>query len=533
MRKTYIFLYTIVFVFTFFFLMYIGITDTHTNTRQYISSDDIIFWDDYIVRTFPDRVTLEGDISVTSRNSHVLAFYSAHQNITIYHNNLLIYKYPVENNNPLAVTSGYNWNFITLPEETNHLIINFTSPYDGYAGKLPEFYVGTIPAVITQLIHDDIGSFLICIIIFCIGAYMIAYWLYIRFHMLIKKNLLLLGIFSVFLAIWSINENHFMTLLLKGNIVCFYLAYLSLMMLPIPFALFVRAYYEDTDNKVWEIFCMVNVIQIIICILLQMFRLVDFRNTLWTTHAMMIVLMVIVLSSSVRLLRERYNSTSVKMHLICISICTITLGMDIFSFYHYSWNNNSIGRIGFLFYIIILGFSSVRESTALMKLGRKANTYQKLAYTDQMTKMSNRTAFNRDFAILSSAPNDIAVINLDLNNLKLINDSLGHTFGDEYITSSAKIISNTFAHVGKCYRTGGDEFVVIIEQASHFDFLYYFNLMEWSVDSYNARQKDIHMQIAYGYAIYDASIDKTLIDTQHRADKNMYNNKKEKKRIRS
>ena len=168
-----------------------------------------------------------------------------------------------------------------------------------------------------------------------------------------------------------------------------------------------------------------------------------------------------------------------------------------------------------------------------MKLGKKATTYQQLAFTDQMTKLSNRTAFNRDFTMLSSSPNDIAVIGFDLNCLKQINDTLGHTLGDDYIINSAKIISNTYSNVGKCYRVGGDEFVVIIEQASHFDFQYYFNLLEWSVDSFNAGQKNIHMQIAYGYAIYDSALDKSLEDTYNRADKNMYMNKENKKRSRS
>ena len=117
--------------------------------------------------------------------------------------------------------------------------------------------------------------------------------------------------------------------------------------------------------------------------------------------------------------------------------------------------------------------------------------------------------------------------------MKQINDTLGHNIGDDYIINSARIISNTFAQVGKCYRVGGDEFVVIIEKASHFNFEYYFSLMEWSINSFNTRQKDIHIQIAYGYAIYDQNVDNKLNDTYHRADKNMYLNKKEKKNIRS
>lgn len=532
MKKTYFFIYTILFFFAFFFLTYIGIYDANNNTRQYVSSSDVILWDDYQIRPHGDVVTLEGDISSIPNINNILAFYSIHQDVTIYCDNLLIYEYPVKNNNPIAVTSGYTWNFVTLPKANCHLIINFTSPYDGYAEKIPKFYSGSIPAIVSQIINENIISFLLCFIIFCIGICMVIYWLYMRFHLPIKLNLLQLGVFAILLSVWSANESSFSVLLMKNNIISSYIAFISLMLLPLPFALFVKSHYED-NSKMWDIYCIADVIQIALCLILQMFKLVDLHNTLWSTHAMIIILLVLVLYCSFKLLKERHNNTNVKIHLLCICICAITSALDLFAFYLGFRDCNTFGRVGFLLYVIILGFTSVKDSASLMKLGRKANTYQRLAFTDQMTKMSNRTAFHRDFEILSSSPDDIAIINLDLNNLKQINDTLGHNIGDEYIINSAKIISNTFAHVGKCYRVGGDEFVVIIEKASHFDFRYYFNLMEWSIDSFNARQKDIHMQIAYGYAVYDSDTDKKLDDTQSRADKCMYINKKEKKKIRS
>lgn len=532
MKKIYFIIYTILFFFAFFFLTYIGIFDAHNNTRQYVSSNDVVLWEDYRIDSFGDAVTVEGDISTIPNINNILAFYSIHQNITIYCDNLLIYEYPVENNNPFAVTPGYNWNFVTLPKADCHLIINFTSPYDGYAEMLPEFYIGTIPAITSQIIDENIVSFLLCFIIFCIGVCMVIYWIYIRFRLPIKLNLLQLGVFAIFLSTWSANESSFSALLMKNNIIGSYIAFLSLMLLPLPFALFVRSHYED-NSKIWDIYCIANVIQIAVCLFLQIFKLADLRSTLFTTHIMILLLSVLILVTSLRLLKRRHNSTKVKLHLLCICICAITSSIDLLAFYLGVRDCNTFGRIGFLMYIVILGFTSVKDSASLMKLGRKATAYQRLAFTDQMTKMSNRTAFHRDFEILSASPEDIAIINLDLNNLKQINDTLGHNFGDDYIINSAKIISNTFAHVGKCYRVGGDEFVVIIEKASHFDFRYYFNLMEWAVDSFNAQQKNIHMQIAYGYAIFDPNTDKRLDDTHHRADKNMYNNKKEKKRSRS
>ena len=166
-----------------------------------------------------------------------------------------------------------------------------------------------------------------------------------------------------------------------------------------------------------------------------------------------------------------------------------------------------------------------------MKMGQEANAYQTLAYTDQMTGLNNRTCFNVDFAKLSENPTDIAVIDFDLNNLKYVNDTFGHSAGDLYINSCGTIIYEIFNGLGKCYRVGGDEFVALIEKASSIDMTHYLAMLESSVDASNREQKvsKMKMQIAYGYAIYDPDLDKNLEDTYNRADKMMYINKKEKK----
>lgn len=532
MKKSYLYIFSILSLFACSLLIYIYSFDIKGNSRQFLSPDKVIIWTDYSQEQTNDAMILNGRLSVFSNINDLFAFYTFHQDVLIYCNDILIYQFPVKNNNPLAATSGYNWNFITLPEGYHDLTIKITSPYEGYIESIPTFYTGNTVSVIGRIISDHMLSFILCIIIFGIGICMVAYWIYMRLHVPIKMNLLHLGIFALFLSVWSINESRFTTLLLKNNLVCSYISFISLLLLPFPFALFVQAYYEDED-KLWDIFYITDFVQITICLTLQIFRIADLRHTLWTTHVMMMFLAFIIVFSSIKILRNGNRSKQVMIHLVCICICISTLVLDMFAYYLGVWDSNSFGRIGFLLYLIILGLYSFKESASLMKLGQKADTFQHLAFTDQMTLMSNRTAFNRDYAILSASPENIAIINLDLNNLKQINDTLGHNYGDKYIIGAAKIISDTFATVGKCYRVGGDEFVVIIERASEFDFPYYYNLMEWSVDSYNARQKDIPIQIACGYAIYDPELDKSLDDTCSRADKNMYLNKKEKKRNRS
>jgi len=509
------------------FLISIFIYDKATDTRQQ-SPYAITKWSDCQETFYRKKTVVSGTISVNSTIGNILAFYSVHQNVKVFVADKLIYEYPIANNNPLSDSPGYCWNFITLPHSTNTVEIVLTSPYKPYLKKIPAFYIGNNFSLPAYIITSNIIPFSLCIIMFVIGFVLVAYHLFVSRNINTSGKLLKLGIFSVFLSIWSINECNITTLLLKNSLTTSYLAFLSLLLLSFPFAMFVQTFYED-NSKIWNWFCKVNLMQIALCILLQLTGVADLRQTLWTTHVMMCGLTVIILIQSHLLIKNGVHSHMIKIHLACIMICSLTLLLDIIGFYSGLWNANTFGRFGFLLYITVLGLASTKESATLMKMGLEANAYQKLAYTDQMTGMNNRTCFNIDFSELSKNPEDIAVIDFDLNNLKYTNDTFGHSAGDSYIKNCATIIHDIFDGIGKCYRVGGDEFVVLIEKASTIDMTHYMAMLESSVDMCNRENRKLRMQIAYGYAVFTANIDKDLEDTYNRADKMMYTNKKDKK----
>ncbi len=87
---------------------------------------------------------------------------------------------------------------------------------------------------------------------------------------------------------------------------------------------------------------------------------------------------------------------------------------------------------------------------------------QRLAYTDPLTGLPNRAQFGRvlaDFESGNSLP--WALLLLDLDNLKLVNDTFGHAAGDDLI----KIVAERLAQAAQpepIYRLGGDEFAVVI-----------------------------------------------------------------------
>ena len=86
--------------------------------------------------------------------------------------------------------------------------------------------------------------------------------------------------------------------------------------------------------------------------------------------------------------------------------------------------------------------------------------------TDALTGVSSRYAYGKALQALAdrkTLPAKLTAFSIDINGLKAANDTLGHAAGDELICAAASCIKTAFGPGADCYRTGGDEFVVLAE----------------------------------------------------------------------
>ncbi|MBI9008969.1 MAG: diguanylate cyclase [Tenericutes bacterium] len=90
-----------------------------------------------------------------------------------------------------------------------------------------------------------------------------------------------------------------------------------------------------------------------------------------------------------------------------------------------------------------------------------------ISFHDHLTGLYNRRFFEVELSRLNSEKNlPLALIMIDVNGLKLINDSFGHTVGDLLLIAVANSIREALGKSTICSRVGGDEFVVILPQTS-------------------------------------------------------------------
>lgn len=150
---------------------------------------------------------------------------------------------------------------------------------------------------------------------------------------------------------------------------------------------------------------------------------------------------------------------------------------------------------------------------------------------DIQTGIRNRSAFEKEIRILEQEYQSSAIVIVDINNLKNINDHWGHRAGDEIIKQTAKMIETSFIKLGKAFRIGGDEFCVLCKDIPQLQMNQALEQLDQSLRQLNEKRDDHdHIELAYGYSYYHKEKNVTIYSVFDNADKAMYENKARMKR---
>lgn len=98
------------------------------------------------------------------------------------------------------------------------------------------------------------------------------------------------------------------------------------------------------------------------------------------------------------------------------------------------------------------------------------NRIEKLAYTDQLTGLPNRTwlykYLHEVLTRMEKMQGDLAILTIDFDDFKNVNDSLGHHYGDLFLQQVSSRLKSCLRDDDKIARLGGDEFIIILENVT-------------------------------------------------------------------
>jgi len=132
---------------------------------------------------------------------------------------------------------------------------------------------------------------------------------------------------------------------------------------------------------------------------------------------------------------------------------------------------------------------------------------QTISRHDLLTGLSNRSALEEELnnLIAKEKSNSIAVIVLDIDRFKLINEALGHDFGDKILKSVATRLIETSMNLGTIGlgRLGTDQFILYLTEINRQDTVGYAKTIQRKLyESFQVGQDIIHLSVAMGIAIY-------------------------------
>lgn len=153
-----------------------------------------------------------------------------------------------------------------------------------------------------------------------------------------------------------------------------------------------------------------------------------------------------------------------------------------------------------------------------------------LAYHDPLTNLPNRLKLEAqlEYVVNNSKRNNLqfAILFLDLDDFKIINDTLGHAVGDEVLVSFANKFKEIIRTNDMIARVGGDEFIVVLSDISNYLFIERVctKILALVNKPFNIKNSSFNIGVSIGVSIYpdNAQDLKTLI---HNADSAMYHAK--------
>lgn len=487
-----------------------------------------------IPREGKEKIVLSKQLPQKIQNGDAVAFYTGHNIIHAYVDEELVYTFDVPKAyRDTSKTPGTTWSFINLSSEHSGktLKIEMEPVYDGAVQQLPTFIYGDRAKIVIEIIADRADALILSGLLFCAGGAVILCMLCFKERLHAPDYMYWLGIFALVTAVWSFLQTQLMGLIYAQNLRGNQILFIVFQILLIPLVSFVKNLCHEEESRIYDLICVGNVTILLVTTVLQFTGIRDYHETVWLPYLIYLVSAIWMVVISIKAVYRR-GSQRMKIQCAGIIVLLFFIGVDMLNYLKGEGSDCArLSRIFLLIYTIVQICFVFENSAKLIRLGEEFEKVSKEALHDALTKLANRTAFEKDLSGYEVKEGCGAAM-FDLNNLKYFNDVHGHSMGDYYIIVCSEIIQDIFGNHGNVYRIGGDEFCAVLDCVDGEKFEELRRAMNDRIESLNGRFFENKMSVASGYATYDKEVDQSIQDTVKRADAKMYECKTAMKQMR-
>ncbi len=464
------------------------------------------------IESFVDHAVFITQVTREQAQGRCLCFFSKNVYFDVYVDNNLVYSFRPETPNIFGKFYG------TMPHQVEFQNIGPSSviqieadSIDGSKGSFTGIALEGGTNFTVDVFRASLLPYCISIVIAFMGFLLILGGLSIMKNSSVGKEIAAMGLFAMDAGLWTACSTDVAGLAVGNPVSMHFVNYMTLIVLP-AFAVIFVFFLTGRKYKLFaNVLVALTVAILIMDLVLVGSGIATYHQLLIVTHTESVITVLYSYLCIAKSKKDMKKNSSTRVT-VTTAFIVVASGSFIdlmrYTFIKSDFDPAYFFRLGMMIFVFILGIHEIQALLVYRKYESEAVEMSRLAYTDALTGLQNRMAFsNHEDDVRSKESGNCIIIQFDINNLKTVNDNYGHKEGDKHIKAAADIIEQSFGQMGSCYRTGGDEFIVVMENVkdkSEFeDAKVRFQKL---IDEYNDDEKPrVKLEIAYGVEEFDQS----------------------------
>lgn len=339
-----------------------------------------------------------------------------------------------------------------------------------------------------------------------------------------------LGLFLVLFGCFSITVDRYLLYIIGNPYPVYLLNFILFAAFPLPLLRFLQDFVNKPLRKWYQVVEAIGIANLVVQCVLHFTGIMDFREILSVTHGFDVVCVLLVIST----LFLTNTDQNPQKRLVLLSFVPVGVGVciDLVNYYSHilpTENSTFFSQIGIVIFTFIHLWGAIADIFRTFRAGIEQMFYKQMAFKDSLTGLSNRAAFMASSEVINNHREKysrVLCFCADIDDLKSVNDELGHAAGDELICSVAYCLRNTYSSYGTVYRIGGDEFTGLLQELTVQEAEALAEKMYAEMKRTTSMGAPVHFSI--GFSLMTRK-DRDVSEAIKRADQEMYEEKRRKK----
>ena len=463
------------------------------------------------------RKIYRGVLSPELAKESCLLFNIAHHHIEVYFNDTLAYSLVGAEGNRIGANVSSNWCTVHVGQDHSgeDLTIVLTPLFEAAIEKTPSFMLGSDYAIAMELIQGELPLLVLSSLCILLGLFVTLVSL--GFCLVLKSESMgtvYLGLFSIFIGLWKLTDLRCITLLFAEHSMALgYISVGALFLTGLCLLIYFSELFESSRKIIPLLLSCGGSLLCLTVLVMQVFGHTEIRQNLVFSHVLLITA-ICTIPLTALLNRLIFKSWGLSRSWVWLSIVFVGIAFDLLYYYLNNGNGRmSFSVMGLILYTLITFLKSVQAST------RKA-------YTDSRTGLVNRTRWKELMSNERPTSDPYAILMIDMNGLKQVNDTLGHDVGDEMIYRLSEILRHSLPHKSVICHWGGDEFAVLLNNTNRHHLDHQVSKLFSACEQYNSEHPELPLSFAVGAVLSSDHPGISKNELFRLADEDMYRNKK-------